>query len=48
MRHAKTAIAVALAFTAGLIVSPLTRFAPHDAHSETAALTPMMIDLASL
>ena len=42
MRHATTAIAVALAFSAGLIVSPLTRFAPRDAHSEAAALTPIV------
>lgn len=48
MRYTRTAIAVALAFTAGIIVSPLLRFAPRDAHSESAPLTPMMIDLAAL
>ena len=51
MRYSATAfgIAIGVAFTAGLIVSPLTRFAPQDAHSQTAtALTPQMIDLAGM
>ena len=51
MRYSPTAfgIAIGVAFTAGLIVSPLTRFAPHEAHSQTAtALTPAMIDLAGM
>jgi len=51
MRYGPTAfsIAIGLAFTAGLVVSPLTRFAPEDAHSQTAtALTPAMIDLAGM
>ena len=48
MRYSTTAIAVALAFIAGLVVSPLARFAPPDAHSQSAPLTPMMIDLASM
>jgi len=51
MRYRATAfgIAIGVAFTAGLLVSPLTRFAPHEAHSQTAtALTPQMIDLAGM
>src|SRR4029450_12742242 len=51
MRSSPTAfgIAIGVAFTAGLVVSPLTRFAPHEAHSQTAtALTPAMIDLAGM
>ena len=50
MRYGPTAFSVAIgvAFTAGLIVSPLARFAPHEAHSQTAALTPAMIDLAGM
>ena len=48
MRYSTTAFAVALAFAAGLAVSPLTRFTLPDAHSETAALTPAMIDLMSM
>ena len=51
MRYSATAfgIAIGVAFTAGLVVSPLTRFAPHEAHSQTAtALTPQMIDLAGM
>jgi mannose-6-phosphate isomerase-like protein (cupin superfamily) len=51
MRYSATAfgIAIGVAFTAGLVVSPLTRFAPEDAHSQTAtALTPAMIDLAGM
>src|SRR5215471_15834147 len=51
MRYGPTAfsIAIGVAFTAGLVVSPLTRFAPQDAHSQTAtALTPQMVDLAGM
>jgi len=51
MRYSATAfgIAIGVAFTAGHVVSPLTRFAPHEAHSQTAtALTPQMIDLAGM
>src|SRR5690349_1702627 len=48
MRHLTIAAAVVLAFAAGLVVSPMTRFAPPDAHSQTPPLTPMMIDLAAL
>ena len=48
MRYSTTAVVAALAFIAGLVVSPLARFAPPDAHSESAPLTPMMIDLAAL
>ena len=51
MRYRATAfgIAIGVAFTAGLVVSPLARFAPHEAHSQTStALTPQMIDLAGM
>ena len=48
MRHVTIAAAIVLAFAAGLVVSPMTRFAPPDAHSQTPPLTPMMIDLAAL
>jgi mannose-6-phosphate isomerase-like protein (cupin superfamily) len=48
MRHVTIATAIVLAFAAGLVVSPMTRFAPPDAHSQTPPLTPMMIDLAAL
>lgn len=50
MRYRPTTfgIAIVVAFIAGLVVSPLARFAPPDAHSETAALTPAMIDLAGM
>ena len=51
MRYSPTAfgIAIGVAFTAGLVVSPLVRLAPQEAHSQTAtALTPAMIDLAGM
>ena len=48
MRHFTIAIAIALAFVAGLLVSPMARFGPPDAHSQAAPLTPMMIDLAGI
>src|SRR5262245_11103262 len=48
MRHFTLAIAVALAFAAGVLVSPMARFTPPDAHSQSAPLTPMMIDLAGM
>jgi mannose-6-phosphate isomerase-like protein (cupin superfamily) len=48
MRHFTIALAVALAFVAGLLVSPMTRLAPPAAHSQSASLTPMMIDLAAI
>jgi len=48
MRHVAIALAVAFAFVAGLVVSPMARLAPPDAHSQSAPLTPMMIDLAAL
>src|SRR5215467_5580804 len=48
MRHFTLAIAVALAFAAGVFVSPMARLAPPDAHSQSAPLTPMMIDLAGM
>ena len=48
MRHFTIALAVVLAFVAGLLVSPMTRLAPPAAHSQSAPLTPMMIDLAGM
>jgi len=48
MRRFTIAIAVGLAFAAGVLVSPMARFAPPDAHSQSAPLTPMMIDLAGM
>ena len=47
MRHFTIAVTVVLAFVAGLLVSPMTRLAPPDAHSQSA-MTPMMIDLAGM
>jgi mannose-6-phosphate isomerase-like protein (cupin superfamily) len=41
-------VAVTAAFVAGLILSPLTRYAVSDARAQAAALTPMMIDLVSM
>jgi len=48
MRHFTIALAVVLAFVAGLLVSPMTRLAPPAAHSQSAPLAPMMIDLAGM
>jgi len=50
MRYSPTAfgVAVGVAFIAGLVVSPFARFVPRDAYSQTAALTPAMIDLAGM
>jgi mannose-6-phosphate isomerase-like protein (cupin superfamily) len=50
MRYSSTAFsfAIAIAFGAGIIVSPLARHAISDAHAQAAPLAPMMIDLAAL
>lgn len=50
MRHTKTTLglAIAVAFTAGIGVSPLVRRAIPDAHAAAAPLTPAVIDLAAL
>jgi mannose-6-phosphate isomerase-like protein (cupin superfamily) len=44
----KTASAIALAFAAGLVLSPLAQHAIPDAHAQASALVPAMIDLAAL
>ena len=41
-------IAASAAFAAGILVAPLAHHAVSDAHAQTSALTPMMIDLASI
>jgi len=41
-------LAIAAAFVAGLIVSPLTQYAVSDARAQTAALAPAVIDLAAM
>src|SRR5262249_24262439 len=50
MPHAKTilGIAIAVAFTAGIIVSPLVHRAISDAQAAAAPLTPQGIDLAGI
>ena len=50
MRHSTTVLglAVAGAFVAGIVASPLAEHAIPDAHAEAAPLAPMMIDLAGL
>ena len=50
MRHTTTALslAAALAFGAGLLISPLTRHAISDAHAQGASLQAAMIDLAGM
>jgi mannose-6-phosphate isomerase-like protein (cupin superfamily) len=50
MRFATTtlSIAVAVAFGAGLVVSPIARHAVSDAEAQTMALTPAMIDLTAM
>src|SRR5215831_14420625 len=50
MRDTKTtlSLAVAVAFTTGIVVSPLQRRAIPDAHAAAAPLTPAVIDLAAL
>jgi len=50
MRYRTTVsvLALASAFAAGVMVSPLARHAITDAHAQGAPLAPMMIDLAAL
>ncbi len=50
MRNSTASLTVAItaAFTAGLVLSPLTRYAVSDARGEGASLTPAMIDLGSM
>jgi mannose-6-phosphate isomerase-like protein (cupin superfamily) len=50
MRHSATAfsLAVVAAFTAGMVVSPLTRHVFPEAHAQPAPLAPAMIDLMAL
>jgi len=50
MRHSTTVLglAVAGAFVAGIVASPVAEHAIPDAHAEAAPLAPMMIDLAGL
>ena len=50
MRHTKTtlALAIAVAFATGIVVSPLVHRAIPDAHAAAAPLTPAVIDLAAL
>ena len=50
MRYHTTSLslAIAVAFVAGVIVSPLARDAIADAHAEAAPLAPSMIDLMAL
>jgi len=48
MRHTTAAVAVAVAFTTGMFVSPLARHAFPDAHAQGAPLTAQMIDLAGM
>jgi mannose-6-phosphate isomerase-like protein (cupin superfamily) len=50
MRHTATVLsfAIAAAFAAGAIVSPLAQHAISEAHAEAAPLSAMMIDLAAL
>lgn len=50
MRYTKTAFsfAIAIAFVAGIAVSPLAHRALPDAHAQAAPLVPMMIDLMAL
>ena len=50
MRYTQTtfSFAVAIAFVAGIAVSPLAQHALSDAHAQAAPLAPMVIDLAAL
>ncbi len=50
MRHSTTAfgLAIAVAFTAGLFVSPMAEHLISDAHAQAAPLAPAMIDLMAL
>ena len=49
MRHSSVVtFAVALAFAAGLAISPLAQHVQSDAHAQGAPLVPVMIDLAAM
>ncbi|MBO9647542.1 MAG: cupin domain-containing protein [Variovorax sp.] len=50
MRYSATTlgIAVVVAFTAGVAMSPLTRLAMSEAHAQSAPLAPAVIDLMAL
>lgn len=50
MRHSSSTLAIAIscAFAAGILLSPLAEDVVPDAHAQTSAMTPMMIDLASI
>ena len=41
-------VAITAAFAAGLVLSPLARYAVSDARAQAASLAPMMIDLGSM
>ena len=41
-------LAIAVAFTAGIVVSPFAQHLISDAHAQATPLAPMMIDLAAL
>jgi len=45
---ATLSVAVTAAFVAGLVLSPVAQYAVSDARAQEAALTPVMIDLASM
>jgi mannose-6-phosphate isomerase-like protein (cupin superfamily) len=50
MRHSTSTLTTAIcgAFAAGMLLSPLAEDVVSDAHAQTSAMTPMMIDLASI
>src|SRR4051794_18426926 len=50
MRHSTVtlAITISIAFAAGLLLSPLAEHAVSDAQAQTSAVTPTMIDPASI
>jgi mannose-6-phosphate isomerase-like protein (cupin superfamily) len=50
MRHSTVtlAITISVAFAAGMLLAPLAEHAVSDAQAQTSAVTPMMIDLASI
>jgi len=50
MRHSTPTLAIAIsaAFAAGILLSPFAEDVVSDAHAQTSAMAPMMIDLASI
>lgn len=48
MRHTTAAVAVAVAFTAGMFISPLAQHAFSDARAQGAPMQAQMIDLAGM